>query len=63
MDGVEATTQIKKDLPHIKVVMLTSFIEDKEVYPLKLNQDLTYVLFQLPLFLMILPLLLQYQIE
>ncbi|MGX8004963.1 response regulator transcription factor VraR [Staphylococcus hominis] len=32
MDGVEATTQIKKDLPHIKVVMLTSFIEDKEVY-------------------------------
>ena len=32
MDGVEATTEIKKDLPHIKVVMLTSFIEDKEVY-------------------------------
>ena len=28
MDGVEATTQIKKDLPHIKVVMLTSFIEE-----------------------------------
>lgn len=22
----------QKDLPHIKVVMLTSFIEDKEVY-------------------------------
>lgn len=32
MDGVEATTEIKKDLPHIRVVMLTSFIEDKEVY-------------------------------
>ncbi len=32
MDGVEATTQIKKDLPQIKVLMLTSFIEDKEVY-------------------------------
>lgn len=32
MDGVEATMQIKKDLPHIKVVMLTSYIEDKEVY-------------------------------
>ena len=32
MDGVEATTQIKKEMPHIKVVMLTSFIEDKEVY-------------------------------
>ncbi|MDP4461846.1 response regulator transcription factor [Staphylococcus hyicus] len=32
MDGVEATTQIKKDLPRIKVVMLTSYIEDKEVY-------------------------------
>ncbi|TGZ37592.1 response regulator transcription factor, partial [bacterium M00.F.Ca.ET.162.01.1.1] len=24
--------QIKKDLPHIKVVMLTSYIEDNEVY-------------------------------
>lgn len=32
MDGVEATTYIKKDMPHIKVVMLTSYIEDKEVY-------------------------------
>ncbi len=33
MDGVEATTQIKKDLPQIKVfLILTSFIEDKEVY-------------------------------
>ena len=32
MDGVEATTQIKKDLPHIKVLMLTSYIEDNEVY-------------------------------
>ena len=32
MDGVEATELIKKDLPHIKVVMLTSYIEDNEVY-------------------------------
>ncbi|NWK83902.1 response regulator transcription factor [Staphylococcus sp. GSSP0090] len=32
MDGVEATEQVKKDLPHIKVVMLTSYIEDNEVY-------------------------------
>ncbi|MGV3244345.1 response regulator transcription factor VraR [Staphylococcus sp. 11261D007BR] len=32
MDGVEATTYIKKDMPRIKVVMLTSYIEDKEVY-------------------------------
>ena len=32
MDGIEATTQIKKDFPHIKVVMLTSYIEDNEVY-------------------------------
>ena len=31
MDGVEATTQIKKEMPHIKVVMLTSFIEDKSI--------------------------------
>ncbi|MCP6645966.1 response regulator transcription factor, partial [Klebsiella pneumoniae] len=27
MDGVEATMQIKKDLPQIKVLMLTSYIE------------------------------------
>ena len=26
MDGVEATEQVKKDLPHMKVVMLTSYI-------------------------------------
>ncbi|AVP37503.1 DNA-binding response regulator [Staphylococcus felis] len=32
MDGVEATTYIKKEMPQIKVVMLTSYIEDKEVY-------------------------------
>ena len=32
MDGVEATEQVKKDLPHMKVVMLTSYIEDNEVY-------------------------------
>ena len=31
MDGVEELLK-SKDLPHIKVVMLTSFIEDKEVY-------------------------------
>ncbi|ARQ07652.1 DNA-binding response regulator, NarL/FixJ family, contains REC and HTH domains [Macrococcoides canis] len=32
MDGIEATAQIKSQMPHVKVVMLTSFIEDKEVY-------------------------------
>ena len=32
IDGVEATEQVKKDLPNIKVVMLTSYIEDNEVY-------------------------------
>lgn len=32
MDGVDATAQVKKDLPQIKVVMLTSYIEDNEVY-------------------------------
>ncbi|EKU46835.1 response regulator transcription factor [Staphylococcus massiliensis] len=32
MDGVEATTHIKKEMPHIKVLMLTSYIEDQEVY-------------------------------
>lgn len=32
MDGIEATTLIKSKMPHVKVIMLTSFIEDKEVY-------------------------------
>ena len=31
MDGVKLTTEIK-DLPQIKVVMLTSFIEDKRKF-------------------------------
>lgn len=32
MNGIEATTVIKSRIPHIKVLMLTSFIDDKEVY-------------------------------
>ncbi|TDM05309.1 response regulator transcription factor [Macrococcus lamae] len=32
MNGIEATTIIKSRMPHIKVIMLTSFIDDKEVY-------------------------------
>ncbi|UOB20115.1 response regulator transcription factor [Macrococcus armenti] len=32
MDGIEATALIKSQMPNVKVVMLTSFIEDKEVY-------------------------------
>ncbi len=32
MDGIEATMQIKARMPKVKVIMLTSFIEDKEVY-------------------------------
>ncbi|QYA32482.1 response regulator transcription factor [Macrococcus psychrotolerans] len=32
MDGIEATAKIKCQMPKVKVVMLTSFIEDKEVY-------------------------------
>lgn len=32
MNGIEATKIIKQTMPHIKVVMLTSFIDDKEVY-------------------------------
>lgn len=32
MDGIEATIQIKARMPKVKVIMLTSFIEDKEVY-------------------------------
>lgn len=32
MNGIEATSLIKSQWPQIKVVMLTSFIDDKEVY-------------------------------
>lgn len=32
MDGIEATQHIKKHQPSVKIVMLTSFIEDNEVY-------------------------------
>lgn len=32
MNGIEATSIIKSRMPHIKVIMLTSFIDDKEVY-------------------------------
>nr|WP_263312832.1 response regulator transcription factor [Mammaliicoccus sp. Marseille-Q6498] len=32
MNGIEATQHIKKHQPRVKIVMLTSFIEDNEVY-------------------------------
>ncbi|GGB10368.1 response regulator protein VraR [Macrococcus hajekii] len=32
MNGIEATTIIKSAMPEIKVIMLTSFINDREVY-------------------------------
>lgn len=32
MNGIEATQHIKKNQPSVKLVMLTSFIEDNEVY-------------------------------
>lgn len=32
MNGIEATQHIKKNQPSVKIVMLTSFIEDNEVY-------------------------------
>lgn len=32
MNGIEATEHIKKNQPRVKIVMLTSFIEDSEVY-------------------------------
>lgn len=32
MNGIEATQHIKKHQPSVKIVMLTSFIEDNEVY-------------------------------
>ena len=33
MDGLEATRQISKKHPHIKVIVLTSFITDDKVFP------------------------------
>ena len=42
--GVETTDQSIKDLPHIKVVMLTSYIEDNEVYRALDSCDDSYIL-------------------
>ncbi|MCL7746984.1 response regulator transcription factor [Halalkalibacter alkaliphilus] len=33
MDGIAATAEIVKELPHCKVIVLTSFIDDEKVYP------------------------------
>lgn len=33
MDGIEATRQIKKVSPNSKVIILTSFMDDKQVFP------------------------------
>ncbi|WP_078552639.1 response regulator transcription factor [Bacillus alkalicellulosilyticus] len=33
MDGIEATKEISKQMPHVKIIVLTSFIDDEKVYP------------------------------
>jgi two-component system, NarL family, response regulator LiaR len=33
MDGIEATRLIRETLPHVKIIVLTSFIDDEKVYP------------------------------
>lgn len=33
MDGIEATKQITNQLPTVKVIVLTSFVDDEKVYP------------------------------
>ena len=33
MDGVEATSRIKQDLPETHIIVLTSFIDDERVVP------------------------------
>ncbi|WP_078428998.1 response regulator [Alkalihalobacterium alkalinitrilicum] len=33
MDGIEATKQITSQLPKVKVIVLTSFVDDEKVYP------------------------------
>lgn len=33
MNGIEATKQITENLPHTKVIVLTSFVDDEKVYP------------------------------
>lgn len=33
MDGIEATRQIRKAQPEVKIIVLTSFIDDEKVYP------------------------------
>ncbi|MDE5414991.1 response regulator transcription factor [Alkalihalobacterium chitinilyticum] len=33
MDGIEATKQITSQLPAVKVIVLTSFVDDEKVYP------------------------------
>ncbi|MFV8826888.1 response regulator [Alkalihalobacterium sp. APHAB7] len=33
MDGIEATKQITSQFPNVKVIVLTSFVDDEKVYP------------------------------
>lgn len=44
MDGVEATRTLRRLLPEIKIIVLTSFIDDDKVYPVIEAGALSYLL-------------------
>jgi NarL family two-component system response regulator LiaR len=44
MDGIEATKQIKEIAPDCKVIILTSFMEDKQVFPAIESGAFSYLL-------------------
>ncbi len=44
MDGVEATKQIKEQLPQTTVIILTSFIDEKQIFPALEAGALSYLL-------------------
>lgn len=44
MDGIEATKQIVSQIPEVKVIVLTSFIDDEKVYPVIVAGAFSYLL-------------------
>lgn len=44
MDGIEATKEITAQLPDMKVIVLTSFVDDEKVYPVIEAGALSYLL-------------------
>ena len=44
VNGVEATAMIKKDFPHIKIIVLTTFNDDEYIYHAVKNGAVGYLL-------------------